>query len=163
MYKQVNGLGIGLRASAAIARLIMCRWDYLWKNSMESFNVVLLMLYRYVDDIRTCLRQINKGWFGGPEGWFYDPTVEDTRSYSQRTVEEIRKSMDCIWDFLRFTTESQVDFPDGHLPTLDFATRVRESGYISYKFFSKPMSSNILLTVGTALSRGCIFSSLQSC
>ena len=33
--------------------------------------------------------------------------------------------------------------------------------YIKYKFFSKPMSSNLLLMNGTALSKSCVFSSLR--
>ena len=104
---------------------------------------------------------MNKGWFWGARGWYYDPSIRDDRDYSQRTIEEIRKSMDAVWEFLTFTTESQNDIQNEYLPTLDFATHVRESGYVTYKFFSKPMNSNILLTIGTALSRGCIFSSLR--
>ena len=66
-----------------------------------------------------------------------------------------------MWDFLEYTTESQRDFPDGNLPTLDFMTRIKSNEYIEYEFFSKPMSRNTVLTYGTALSRSCIFSSLR--
>ena len=30
VYRQKNGLGIGLRGSAALARLVMCCWDAKW-------------------------------------------------------------------------------------------------------------------------------------
>ena len=63
---------------------------------MKGFNLILLMLYRYVDDIRTYLKPINRGWFWGESGWYYDPQKIDDRIYSQRTVEEIRKSMDSV-------------------------------------------------------------------
>ena len=78
-----------------------------------------------------------------------------------RTIEEIGKSINSVWDFLDFTTESQNDFPDSSLPTLDFKTRIKSKGYVEYEFFSKPMSRNTVLKYGTALSRSCVFSSLR--
>ena len=54
-----------------------------------------------------------------------------------------------------------MDFEDGYLPTLDFKTKVTDNGYISYRFFSKTMSSNTLLLRGTALSKSCVFNSLR--
>ena len=30
LFRQIKGLGIGLRASAALARLAMCNWDSVW-------------------------------------------------------------------------------------------------------------------------------------
>ena len=123
---------------------------------MKKCNLILLLMYRYVDDIRCFLRPINFGWYWGTQGWYYDQNKKDTR-----TVEEIKKSMNAVWNFLEFTTESQTDFTDGYLPTLDFATKVLPTGYVSYKFFSKPMGSNLVLSFGTALSRSCIFSSLR--
>ena len=41
-------------------------------------------------------------------------------------------------DFLEFTSESEVDFESGHLPTLDTQTRVIEKGTIEYMSFPSP-------------------------
>ena len=93
-------------------------------------------------------------------GWVFSQEKDD-RSPVRRTIEEINKSLNDTWKFLEFTTEEESDFPDGFLPTLDFATRVESNGYVQYKFFKKPMASNLLLQNGTALSKGCLFSSLR--
>ena len=93
--------------------------------------------------------------------WVFQPDKHDDRSPTERTAQEIGKSMSGIWDFLDFTTETQKDFADDFLPTLDFATQIQPNGYIKYKYFSKPMASNLVLSFGTSLSKSCIFSSLR--
>ena len=57
--------------------------------------------------------------------------------------------------------ETEADFQDGWLPTLDAKTQVSDDGVIDYKFFKKPMSNNIALQFGTALPSSTIFSSLR--
>ena len=76
-------------------------------------------------------------------------------------MEELNKCLNDTWDFLEFTTEGEDDFADGFLPMLDFATWVLQDGYIQYKFYNKPMATNLVLQFGTALADGCIFSSLR--
>ena len=78
------------------------------------------MYYRYIDDIRILLKPITKGWRWLVNKWVYDPEYPDTRTGSQRTIEEVNKCLNVIWDFLEFTVESQSDYQDGFLPTLDF-------------------------------------------
>ena len=59
------------------------------------------------------------------------------------TSEILRKSMNAIFDFLRFTVESEMDFKDRRLPTLDFKLWVRqEDGLVMHTFYEKPTSSN---------------------
>ena len=58
IYRQKKGLGIGLRASAAIARLIMCTWDSTWGRIQQQIGLVVLLFARYVDDIRLYLKPI---------------------------------------------------------------------------------------------------------
>ena len=87
--------------------------------------------------------------------------AKNDKSPMERTVSELNKCLNSGWDFLRFTTEKETDYMDHHIPTLDFATKVGDNGYISYKFFSKPMASNMVLQFGTALSKVCVFSSLR--
>ena len=161
IYRQRNGLGIGLRGSAALARLVMCEWDYVWGTIQAQYNIKIQILFRYVDDLRTYMWPIAKGWYWENKQWIFLPDREDDRTPLQRTVQEIGKSLCDVWDFIKFTTETEEEFHDNHLPTLDFATKVLDSGYISYRFFTKPMASNLTLQQGTALSKGTVFSSLR--
>ena len=66
-----------------------------------------------------------------------------------------------IQDFLDFTTESELDFTDKYLPTLDVKTRIGLDGRVSYRFFSKPTNNNLILECGTALGKDTVFSSLR--
>ena len=111
------------------------------------------LLYRYVDDIRIYMRPLIRGWYWRNNGWTFDPDSEDSRDPETRTIQEMGKSLNSVWKFLKFTTEGEQDFSDNYLPTLDFSTQVQQNGYIKYTFFSKPMSSNLLLSFGTALSK----------
>ena len=64
-------------------------------------------------------------------------------------------------DFLEFTTENELDFENGFLPTLDTQMKVEDDGSVTYKFFSKPMNNNLVIENGTALPRNIIFGSLR--
>ena len=161
IFRQRDGLGIGLRGSAALARLAMCKWDVIWATMQNNWNLIVHLFCRYVDDLRVMLPPLNPGWFWTDHGWRFDNKKEDARDPTTRTVEEITKSMNSVWKFIKFTSETESDFLDGFLPTLDFATHVESNGHVSYKFFTKPMASNLVLQIGTALSKGCVFSSLR--
>ena len=161
VFKQKTGLGIGLRGSAALARIAMCTWDKIWGELQLRLGLSIQIWCRYVDDLRFYLRPISKGRYWSNNKWAYNDNSDDHRTPELRTAEELGKSLNDVWAFTQFTTECESEFPDNFLPTLDFATHVKENGYIRYRFFSKPMSSNNLLIKGTALSKSCIFSSLR--
>ena len=69
----------------------------------------------------------------------------DERSPMERTGQEPAKSLNFMVKFITFTTETEKDFSNGLLATLDFQTKVQESDTIMFKFFSKPMANNITL------------------
>ena len=160
IYRQRYGLGIGLRGSAALARLCMCYWDKLWGKLMLDNGLSLELFSRYVDDLRIYLRPIRKCWTWMNNKWVFNEK-ECTKGDHQWTMEQLRESMNGIWTFLEFTVEGEQDFSDSWLPTLDFKTQVAHYGTIKYLFYSKPMASNIVLEKGTALSKGTVFSSLR--
>ena len=160
VYRQKSGLGIGLRGSAALARLVMCTWDRTWGYMQLRYGLIVQLFCRYIDDIRLYLRPLLPGYKWTNNGWVFTQDPDD-RSPETRTVDELNKSLNDTWSFLEFTTEQETQFNDAYLPTLDFATKVEESGYVKYKFYNKPMTSNLVLQNGTALSNGCVFSSLR--
>ena len=160
LYRQQGGLGIGLRGSAALARLIMCAWDKEWGSRQCRLGLIVQLFCRYIDDIRLYLRPILPGWKWEAGKWLFTDAPDDSTP-AERTVRELNKCLNDGWDFLTFTMEQEEDFTDGFLPTLDFSTKVLENGYIQYKFFRKEMATNQVLQAGTALSKSCVFSSLR--
>ena len=61
-YNQRKGGPIGLRATGAVARVMMGRWDQKVMSSMEANNIRTLINKRYMDDIRNLLKAIRAGW-----------------------------------------------------------------------------------------------------
>ena len=161
LYKQVWGAGIGLRASACMAKIVMGWIDRMWAKVQVSWDLCAYMYFRYIDDLRIYLYPITKGWMWESSGWKYDDKIVDERSSIERTKDEIAKSLNAVSDFIQFTTEGEEDFNNHFLPTLDFQTKVLESGEIMFKFFSKPMANNITIQQGTGLSKNVVFSSLR--
>ena len=161
IYLQSDGAGIGLRGSAAQAKIVMGLWDQRWAKLMCSWKFLAKIFVRYIDDIRIYGYPVRAGWSWQGQGWKYDPSVIDNRTPLQRTCEELQKSFNSIFDFLRLTTECQDDFENNYLPTLDVETKIEEDGYILYKFYSKPMKNNMVIQNGTGLSQDIVFSSLR--
>ena len=160
IFKQLWGAGIGLRASACMAKIVMGLVDKMWANTQMTWSLKVYMYFRYIDDLRIFLHPISEGWTWGDTGWEYTGR-SDGRSAIERTKQEIAKSLNDVTDFIQFTTEGEEDFVDLFLPTLDFQTQVQESGKILFKFFSKPMANNITIQYGTGLAKNVIFSALR--
>ena len=158
VYLQNDGAGIGLRASAALARIVMCTWDQRWSYIMKLWKLPCKLFIRYVDDIRVYVNFIKRGWRWSAKGWTFD--IHDDRDPVSRTLEELNKSFDSVLSFLSFTTEWEGEFTSGFLPTLDMETKVKQDGKITYRFFRKPTCNNIVLQNGSCLPK-ILFSALS--
>ena len=79
--------------------------------------------------------------------------LEDSKlSAIERTRRVLGGTLGVIEEFLTFTTETEEDFGDGWLPTLDTALRVSEDNKILFKLWEKPTNSNRTLDKRTAMS-----------
>ena len=161
IYKQANGAGIGERASACIARIVMSQWDKLWAALQIQSGLFSPLFIRYVDDVRIYLYPINNGWRWNNGKWVYNKAFKDDSSFHDRTKANILRSLNGIIEGIELTIETEADFSNGMLPTLDFQTRVRCDGEIEFLHFTKPMASNLLVQNGTALGKQTIFASLR--
>ena len=85
---------------------------------MHRLGITLLLIYRYVDDLRLMLKA---GWFWECNKWIFVPARQDMRDPATRTKEELLKNLNSTWDFLKFPCEGESDYSDGFLPTLDYA------------------------------------------
>ena len=160
IYLQREGSGIGLRASACLAKVVMASLDSRWARVQSVWGLKVQCYFCYIDDLRIYLWPIKQGWNWTGEGWVFDPDTTGNVDAEARTLDLLCKTLNSSLDFLRFSMESETDF-GGWLPTLDVQTRVQESGQISYKFFKKPMSTNLTIQFGSALSSNTIFSTLR--
>ena len=161
IYLQKNGAGIGERGSACVARTIMSLWDKLWACCQLKSGLFCPLFIRYVDDIRIYLHPISEGWSWTGCEWKFDPELKDNLTSEERTKRAILKSLNGVLESIALTVETESDFSTGMLPTLDFQTRVRQDWEIEFKYYAKPMSSGLVIQLGTALSKQTIFSSLR--
>ena len=100
---------------------------------------------RYMDDGRTVLPPFRVGWRWHEVRIKYCMRwAREDKGISaiERTRNILMDSMRGIEDFLTFTTETEEDFSDGWLPTLDVALRVSPLNQIQFKFWEKPTNSN---------------------
>ena len=63
----------------------------------------------------------------------------------------LEDTMSGVHNYLKMTMETEDDFPDGGLPTLDINLWVKEDHMIMYTFYEKPMSTNQVLHKDTAM------------
>ena len=120
-FLQKNGGPIGLRATCAVARVIMLWWDGQLLAKMKENNLKIEAGARYMDDVRLFLESIREGWSLMEDGLYFceewkREDEENDESPTQRTGGELRKIMNSIIYFLRLTIEIQDDFPDCKLP-----------------------------------------------
>ena len=62
MYQQNEGGPIGLRATCAIARMVMQYFDKGWEETLTRLNIKIWLNTRYMDDGRLMLPPIKRGW-----------------------------------------------------------------------------------------------------
>ena len=74
------------------------------------------------------------------------------------TKAQICNTFNSVIPGTEFTVESENEYYSGYLPTLDFQTKVLDNGMITFKHYTKPMSSMLVIQKNTALSKQTIFS-----
>ena len=154
-YKQSKGGAIGLRATCAIARVVMNMWDDLWTQKLRDLNIRVELYTRYMDDGRAMIHPIRPGWRVCEDGglrfckaWF----EEDRRlSSTERTKRVLGETMRGVMRGINMTMETKDDFCGEYLPTLDVNLAITPSNRLKFKHFEKPTSSNLTLQKRTAM------------
>ena len=125
-----------------------------WGQLLRDLGVEIHGMLRYMDDVRTLLAPFRAGWRwnNGKIQYCLRWEREDSHlSNIERTRRVLGGTMGCIEEFLEFTTETEEDFPDGWLPTLDTAWKVSEDNCVLFKFWEKPTNTNRTLNKRTAM------------
>ena len=127
--------------------------DRKWLTLLEDMGVTIWENIRYMDDGRTLLPPFRPGWRWTQGGIKYCKRweLEDGGiSGLERTRKIMAGSMGIIEPYLEFTTETEDDFQDGWLPTLDTAMRISEDNRVLFRFWEKPTNSGRTVNKRTA-------------
>ena len=155
-YHQMGGGPIGLRATCAVARVVMQLFDIKWKEILQEARISTEMLARYMDDARALLHPFKCGWRYDTRGLVFCQkwVVEDQNlTPTERTKRVLAMTMQGIEHFLEFTYETcEDDGFDGWLPTLDTCLRVGEENLVEYKYYEKPTCSKRTVQQKTAMN-----------
>ena len=147
-------LSRGLRATCAVARLVMCIWDKLWKNRLEHLGIRTELEVRYMDDGRVAMHPIRNGWRWTDEGLQFCQawaTEDLDLSPTEVTSRIMLGTMNGVVKGINFTVETRLDF-DGHwLPTLDIKLAVTPTNRIKFKYYEKEVATNTVLHKKTAM------------
>ena len=182
VFVQESGGPIGLECTCSIAKVVMGVWDRRIKKRLRKLGLSIRGLGRYVDDVRIFMRGIReeyrydkgkdamvdqeggmveapdsevreaedkkrRGGRGGEAGTPQE--IEDIIRHTSKQLEEIFNNE---IGFLNFEMESQLDFESGSLPTLDTDLYTTGDGKIRYRYYEKPMATNVVLQRQSAMS-----------
>ena len=166
LYHQQRGGPIGLRATCAIAKVVMGDWDRRLHNVMTNNGLSIEEGARYVDDVRLWLHAIEMGWrwtehkkLEFKEEWRAEE-LEQNITATQKTAAVLIDIMNSVSGMLTFTSETAEDFVSGTLPTLDTQLWM-EGRKVKYMFFEKPMANSRVLNRKTAMSENGMVASLS--
>ena len=153
-YKQKDGGPIGLRGTCAIARLMMQIFDVKWEGTLKDLCIKIWLNCRYMDDGRTAMPPLKPGW-RWMEGSLKFCTKWEREDQELSSLEITRRvilgTLNMVEDYLSFTTETEEDFADRWLPTLDMKLRVSGSNLVLHGFYEKPTNSNVTVQRRTAM------------
>ena len=143
----------------------MARWDTKFKTRLAVNNILTALDGRYVDDGRLVLYPIRAGWRWYRGGLWYRKDWEKSDSCIsdiERTKQVVFGAMQGLTECLSFTVETEEDFHDGWLPTLDLKLKVDDANQVMYSFFEKPTGSDKCLQAETALNHNRLIRSLAN-
>ena len=164
----------------------MGKWSITVNSILTENHMKIWLACGYIDDMRYLTPAIEAGtrWCQNEkklvkkEEW----RLEDEKSgesSTKRTSREVGKIMNSVFKNITFTTETEEDFADGRLPTLDFSLfiergeakpgdeqekiewRKKNKGKLLYSFFEKTMTSKYCIMERSALSENMKTASLS--
>ena len=104
---------------------------------MKEKGLFIQKYVRYMDDGRAFLPAIRRGWRWENGDLLYCMRWEQEDkelSLLEVTKRVVGEYMQGVYNFLKFTTETEEDFEDRWLPTLDLSLRVDSGNNINWKY-----------------------------
>ena len=160
-YLQKSGGPIGVRATGAVAQLVMENWARTYREILENSGVIVKLLSGYVDDGRQVTSALRPGMRFCEEKkiFIYSSLAEEQdklkaikgETNNQRMARICKDGMNSINPDLVFTTESQEDFPSERLPTLDFEMWI-SGNIIRHSYYQKNMKTPYVIMERSGMS-----------
>ena len=164
-YLQSDGGPIGLRVTMCIARMIMGEWGERMREILTQSGIKTYLDGSYVDDIRFVISCLPQGWrweekkkkFQFNKEW-EEEDMSLKESDTVRMAREVNKAMNSIYPFLKFTVETEEDFENRRLPTLDCELWMepiqdQKRQKVNFSFFQKSMKTPFVVMKESAMSQ----------
>ena len=162
-YHQKEGGPIGVRATGAASTLVMEDWAEIYKEILVRSCILVLLLAGYVDDGRQITTVLKDGMrYNKEEQKFtYSKEAEDEdrekrsqgESKNQKMARICLTAMNSVNPDLKFTTETQEDFPNERLPTLDFEMWINQDNKVTHSYFQKEMKTSMVIMERSAMAK----------
>ena len=151
-----------VKITMAVARLVMGEWGEKMRQTMTDTNIKIFLDGLFVDDCRFLTSSLPLGvrWsqeernFIFREDWKKE-NVDEQLNNQQRTSNELCKAMNSIFSNIKFRIETEEDFPNKRLATLDFELWMENSEvgkFLRYSFYEKPMKTPYCIMKSSAMS-----------
>ena len=136
IYRQSDSGPIGLRVTMAVARLVMGQWGEKMRKVMTDADIKIYLDALFVDDCRFLTSPLLPGvrWSHEEKSFIFKEEwkISENLSKQQRTTLELCNAMNSIFSNIKFTVESESDFLNNRLPTLDCELWIENGKYLRY-------------------------------
>ena len=126
----------------AVARLHICNCSFILKynsnnrNSKSDVDIRIYLDVLFVDDCRFLTSPLLPGvrWSHEEKSFIFKEEwkISENLSKQQRTTLELCNGMNLIFSNIKFTVESESDFLNNRLPTLDCEPWIENGKYLRY-------------------------------
>ena len=156
--QQRSGGAIGLELTGNLAQVFMIWWDRELKFRLSNSAMLAALYKRNVDDINLVLKALQPGtrYLNGSVYIEQEAMANDLGVAADARTMAVVKA---IGNDIHPSIQLEVDFPSNHvdnkMPSLDlklWIERVEGSTYIMHEFYSKDVSSNLVVHAKSALS-----------
>jgi hypothetical protein len=158
--RQKNGGPIGVELTGAVSRVVMGRWDRLFRNLMMELKMIMWLYRRYVDDMNLAvktertLKLVERKIVKKTE----QEMEEERNENDDKVTMELIKN---IADEVNGMIKTEADFPSNHntglLPILDLQVEIESSkeapgiAQLSWQFYRKPMAPTRTILANSAM------------
>ena len=162
-YRQESGGSIGDRWTGSAAELVMQEWAESYRDILVKSDIEVLLLAGYVDDGRQATSTLPMGMRFNPDKKLFEHSEiglqedknrsEQGETRHQRMARVCVTAMNSINEDLEFTVETEDEFEDKKLPTLDFSIWQEPDGQINHTYYQKSIKTPYVIMANSAVSK----------